>query len=346
MICYQPITLTNENYYFSRGLKPDKFNKTLIVPCGKCLACRSNKAREWSMRFSQEWNYYKQENTMFLTLTLDHIHLKNNEVEPRELQLFIKKVRRYFDSKRHRELHGLKEKPKIKYLGCGEYGKLFGRAHYHMIIFGLPNHLRGFRKVNRVHKARCLMDLVLYKKWNNGGISIGFCSNKSINYCAQYGLKSSIGVYCDKKRYKEKYGRNKPFLVMSKGIGKRYALDNAQNLMANLFIQYNQSKVSIPRQYMIWLEKAGYDIGDKLKEKALIEKDKMIRDLYMKYGLKPVSYKDFYLFEDYFDITKHDKLYNLWIHDNLVKRQTFESRHKRYLEFKELSNYNFEQEVA
>lgn len=345
MQCYQPIQLTIDNYYHKRGIKPDRYHTTHLVPCGKCLACRSAKAREWSMRFSHEWTKYNDNNSLFLTLTYDNKYVKYS-VEKRELQLYFKKLRRYFDSKNHLKLHGLKEKPKIVYLACGEYGKLFGRAHYHVIIFGLKNELKGFRKVNKVHQARSLIDRVLYTKWQKGGIAIGYCANKSIQYCCQYGLKSALGTHLDRKTYFERYKREKPFLLMSKGVGKSYAFLNALSLMENLYIQFGEAKVSIPRQYMIWLEKAGYRILDRLKEKVLIDKDKQIRDLYFKYGFQPVSYKDFYLFEEYFDITKHDKIYNFWIHENQIKKSKYESRHLRYLEIKQLSNYNFEQEVA
>lgn len=344
MQCYQPVLLTKENYFYKNGI--EWYNNNLYVPCGKCLACRSARAREWSMRFSQEWNFYKESETLFLTLTYDNEHLSES-VHQRELQLYFKKVRRYFDSKRHLELHGLKKKPRIMYLACGEYGKQFGRAHYHAIIFGLKNELQGFRKINRVNKAKCLTDLVLYKKWSKGGIAIGYCSNKSIQYCAQYGLKSALGTHLDRKTYFDRYKREKPFLLVSKGVGKRYALANAASLMENLYIQFGEAKVSIPRQYMIWLEKAGYRIHDKLVELSYIKRDEEIRNLYFKYGYTPKTYLDFASFEDYFDITKHERLLPLWWHSNRLKKLKYESRHKNYLEMKDLFNHiQFEEEVA
>ena len=92
------------------------------VPCRMCMECRLNYTREWAMRICNEANSY--DNNCFLTLTFNDEHLPNdNSIHKRDLQLFVKRLRKALVGK------------KIRYFGCGEYGGKFGRPHYHIIIF-------------------------------------------------------------------------------------------------------------------------------------------------------------------------------------------------------------------
>ena len=45
----------------------------MVVPCGKCMACRVKRTMEWSVRILDEASYYKA-NT-FLTLTYNDENL-------------------------------------------------------------------------------------------------------------------------------------------------------------------------------------------------------------------------------------------------------------------------------
>ena len=100
----------------------------LVVPCGKCFACRIKKRREWSLRLYHElemWN-----DAQFTTLTYADDSIPSGEGLPslrkRDLQLFFKRLRRH-----------LPEERSIRYFACCEYGDTTGRPHYHAIIYGL-----------------------------------------------------------------------------------------------------------------------------------------------------------------------------------------------------------------
>ena len=48
----------------------------LLVPCGKCLACRIARRQEWSMRCLHELSSF--DDAVFVTLTYDDDHLPPN----------------------------------------------------------------------------------------------------------------------------------------------------------------------------------------------------------------------------------------------------------------------------
>ena len=111
MICTSPISIKGDNGY-------------MFVPCGQCIACRINHAKEWATRIYGESRMHDE--NIFLTLTYDDEHLpKDNSVHKDEVQRFMKRLRKavYPD--------------KVRYFLCGEYGGQFGRPHYHVILFGL-----------------------------------------------------------------------------------------------------------------------------------------------------------------------------------------------------------------
>lgn len=54
MMCYNPIRLVTIDYYRKHGVI---LSNKRFIPCGKCLACLSQKAKEWTMRLSHEWYY-------------------------------------------------------------------------------------------------------------------------------------------------------------------------------------------------------------------------------------------------------------------------------------------------
>ena len=68
MRCTSPVRL--------RHLSPSIYPDGLLVPCGKCLACRIAKRTEWAMRMLHELSDY--EDAVFVTLTYDEDHIPSN----------------------------------------------------------------------------------------------------------------------------------------------------------------------------------------------------------------------------------------------------------------------------
>ena len=74
------------------GLNYKRFPHGLDVPCGRCEACRRNKAQEWSIRLLHELKYFDK--ASFITLTYDDDHLpKNRSLDKNDFQLFFKRFR-------------------------------------------------------------------------------------------------------------------------------------------------------------------------------------------------------------------------------------------------------------
>lgn len=121
----------------------------------------------------------------------------------RDIQLFMKRLRKYYDSKNN------KNPKEIRYYFCGEYGSKHKRPHYHAIIFG------------------ALLDVdTLSRLWPHGLVHVGTCTADSIQYVAGYVLKKFVN--------KKQDTITPEFTLMSRrpGIGF-YALDSYHNLSDN-----------------------------------------------------------------------------------------------------------------
>nr|WAE43589.1 MAG: replication initiator protein [Microviridae sp.] len=252
-----------------------KFPEGLEVPCGQCLQCRISKRREWSARILHERGYH--EKSMFLTLTYMDEKLPYNELavlptlRKRDLQLFIKRLRKILSYSGRR----------IKYFACGEYGKdsyviqkgsykyqtIGNRPHYHAIIFGL-----GLSQEDK----KMVMDCWPYADWSvpkivNG--AFGLAESDSIRYVAQYIDKKLSG----KQAIQEYVLKNREpvFRLLSQALGKRYAIENKDQIEQQKCITVRGQKMSIPRYY---LKKTGIN-PDILKENAIIKESEIVANL-------------------------------------------------------------------
>lgn len=191
------------------------------VPCGKCAVCLGNRRKEWAYRLLEEQKV--SESSIFLTLTYDDKNLiyggsANASVCVRDVQLFIKNVRKYLEA----------EKRRIRYYAVAEYGTKTERPHYHIIIFNCSSN-----------------DYELLKmKWDKGNIYIGDVNVKSIMYVAKYHVNK--GKYPD--------GTSPPFALMSRrpGIGNAYIERMRKYHRANkkaIYYSDFEKKVRLPRYY-------------------------------------------------------------------------------------------------
>lgn len=100
------------------------------VGCGKCVICREKKADEWACRAMCE-SQTSLSHPYFVTLTYNDLSIPTEGVVKKHVQNFLKRLRinveRYCNFKTN-----------IRYYACAEYGKKFGRGHYHLLLFNLP----------------------------------------------------------------------------------------------------------------------------------------------------------------------------------------------------------------
>lgn len=142
-------------------------------------------------------------NFTFLTLTYSDVYLpKNGDLSYRDLQLFIKKLRKLNTAK-------------LKYFAVGEYGEKDLRPHYHIILFGYEP--KDVKKIGRYYT-----DLLIQKLWYQGYNTVGGVTNRSLNYTLKYCTKNLHLNYAD-------LGLKKPKALISTNMGLNY-LENTNNI--------------------------------------------------------------------------------------------------------------------
>lgn len=246
------------------------------------MPCRIARAREWSVRMLHEMSCH--EASVFVTLTYNDENLPpDGSLQKRDLQLFWKRLRKALRGR------------KIRYYACGEYGEDTGRPHYHAICFGdLGNSISGDCEYN--------------KAWGKGFVKVGSVTYDSCRYVAQYIDKKYNG-----DKAKEVYGdRQPPFQVCSQGIGKQWALENAEYLKQNLGCTVKGKKVGLPRYYRKLL-----DISkDDLMELSL-EAERKEKEIYAEKGFVTES--------EYLHREKESREQNL---ENIKARLSIKKRNK------------------
>lgn len=216
--------------------KGNDYKELVTVACGKCLECLSKYSTEWSFRIYLEAQLHKE--VSFITLTYDNEHLpENGSLVRRDIQLFIKRLRKYV------------QPAKFRIFYCGEYGSKGGRPHFHLITFGYTPSDKVFffnSDGHPVYKSAEVSEI-----WKNGFVSVEDVTLDSAKYASKY----------MQKLQKIPAGHIKPFTGMSNrpGIGY-YALDLTWLDSDSIWI--NGKRINIPRYYLKVLEGAGFDFTD------------------------------------------------------------------------------------
>lgn len=159
----------------AKALNPD--NPTFVA-CGQCIGCRLDKVDQAATRCMHEAKMWPT--NCFLSLTFDDEHLPEDySVNIRTLQLFHKRLRKLLPQK-------------IRTYGCGEYGDLNQRPHYHSLIFNADFH--NDRKLYKHTESGPLYTSpTLSKAWPFGFSTIGSVTYASAAYVAGYATKKIGG---------------------------------------------------------------------------------------------------------------------------------------------------------
>ena len=193
----------------------------LNVPCSRCLPCRVNRARMWSVRIMHEVKLWPENS--FVTLTYNDENLpKNNSLCKQDCQKFIKRLRKNLYP------------AKIKYYLGAEYGDIGNRPHYHLIIFGLG----------------ASSQKLLNRTWGKGYVNIGNVTHDSARYVASYTLKKLYGP--EGEAYYHNKGILPEFSLMSKqpAIGLDFCLKYSEFLKQENSCNVKGVKVALPRYYV------------------------------------------------------------------------------------------------
>lgn len=188
MLCRHPFVRDRSGNVFT-SKNPQDWLRGVPFGCGKCLACRVKKRREWTTRLLLEM--LKHDCGCFLTLTYSEDYVPTTPdgkrtLSKRDLQLFLKRFRR--------NLEFYKKRPcKIRYFAAGEYGTHgTERPHYHIIIFGVSD-----LDIDVIRSVDAAWSDPAPKGQRGNGTSFGRwtldpLNDKRIAYCAGYVMKKLI----------------------------------------------------------------------------------------------------------------------------------------------------------
>lgn len=196
--------------------------RSLMIPCGTCIACKKSQSQAWALRCLLE--LHDHQSATFTTLTYapkyEPITLKK-----RDLQLFNKRLRR-------------KATKPLRFFASGEYGEQNGRPHYHAILYGA----NAATDAARIEMA-----------WGMGNAYTVAATPATIGYTAGYCAKkynAVKGIDHDRIDYTtgEEYRYQSEFLQMSRnpGIG-----GNARKY-ANSWKDYavlNGTRIPVPKYF-------------------------------------------------------------------------------------------------
>lgn len=227
MSCYAPISAWRSAKLGKDGKRAIQFtprgaftDMPLSLPCGKCIGCKLERSRVWAVRCLHERKMHKQ--SCFVTLTYDNEHLPHDgSLSLRDLQLFMKRVRAFFYRR---------DGVLIKHYGCGEYGDLNKRPHYHVLLFGCD--FPDKRKYSESSRGDVIYSSALLDSlWGLGSTKVGAVSFETAAYVARYCMKKVDGAKREAGHYLvyDMDGvvteRQPEFAIMSKrggGIGMSY----------------------------------------------------------------------------------------------------------------------------
>lgn len=148
MICENPV--------WSRGRTRGPF------PCRDCEPCRINRRRVWTGRLMLERSQVSE--ACFVTLTYSPRSIpKGGTLVPDHMSSYLKRLRDQVKPKRFR------------FYGCGEYGELSQRPHYHLVLFGLSP-----------------FDQRVASCWHSGFVKVGDATPESMQYVAGYVVKKIL----------------------------------------------------------------------------------------------------------------------------------------------------------
>lgn len=237
------------------------------LPCNDCIGCFRRTSLEWACRCVHEAQMHRY--NAYITLTYDDEHLpENNSLQHRDYVLFMKALRNQIARHNQNLLlsppplrgarAGGKSKLKtilsnylqenindasgapqkavahllpseIKFYMAGEYGELYGRPHYHSLLFGVDfadkTYLGKTKAGEKIYRS-----YTLEKLWPYGYSSIGAVTFNSAAYISRYIMKKRRGDG-NTENYEildletgEIYIKKKEYNCMSRaeGIGKAW----------------------------------------------------------------------------------------------------------------------------
>lgn len=229
----------------------------LLLPCGTCILCREEQARQQAIRIVHEASLY--EHNAFITLTYDDENLpEHNSLKYEDLRNFLKRLRKHlWKTKRIR----------IRHYSVGEYGDKSTRPHYHACVFG-ESFTEG-KEVIRTSPNVLWTSPVLQACWGKGFVSVGELNFETARYTASYIQKRLVR--------KQKYVRTdettgelipleQPRAIMSDNLGKGWFHKWIAQLVQHDHVVINGKPQKPPKAYDKYLLEISKSVSEEIKE--------------------------------------------------------------------------------
>lgn len=275
MACDSPLQLrrsyeTGKTY---AGEKRHWLDSSFTVSCMKCIGCRIERERQWTVRILHEAKRHDCQSNHFLTLTYDWKYCPEDySLVHRDFQLFMKRLRKAV------------EPAKVRFFMCGEYGEEDSRPHFHAIVFGLqiPD-LEPWRRNKRgdlVYKSEFIANI-----WGNGFITVGKVNETTAAYVSGYLTKDGSRDFYEEVENGgfphpvtgERVFRKPPYQCMSTnpGIGADWIDEFYPEVFRDDSVVVSKKtpkgrknvKAIVPKYYLRRLEKLDPSMALRIKEK-------------------------------------------------------------------------------
>lgn len=249
MPCYRPLRGWKTKQRTVNGKRGITFDRKLgfedqevKLPCGRCIGCRLEYARQWAMRCMHEASLH--DDNCFVTLTYEDAKLPyGNTLVKKDYQDFMKRLRWSIAPE------------KVRFYACGEYGDESLRPHYHAILFGYdpPDKIALPRK----SEYPLWTSPELEELWGHGYVTVGSVTFESAGYVARYVTKKITGDMAEKHywRVDEKTGKAHEvapeFALMSRrpGIGRDWIDKYGLEVYRHDSVIVNGREVLPPKYY-------------------------------------------------------------------------------------------------
>lgn len=213
---------------------------TFQLPCGKCISCRLEYARQWAIRCVHEAQMHPS--NCFITLTYSETNLKSPKLNYEDFQKFMKRLRAKYP-----------EQP----IGCfvtGEYGEKTKRPHWHAILFNFEfpdaTFLRTNERGDRIATSAILDEIWGLNDPEKKPNEIGGVTFESAGYVARYAAKKLVHGNDDEHDYQPISKKSSRYAI-GKAFLEKYYEDIFNE--GQVVLKTGQT-ASIPRYYEKWLK--------------------------------------------------------------------------------------------
>lgn len=220
------------------------------LPCGRCIGCRMEKARQWGIRCLHEKKMWPDNSYVTLTYN-DKFMPPGGSLCLRDVQLFMKRLRKARNASASNP---------IRFFLGGEYGDENKRPHYHALLFNCGFADRVLHGQNKRGEP-LYISRELERLWSVDGEPLGFCTIGEVTfdsavYCAKYALKKVNGdMAAAHYEIMDEDGiihdRRPEFAVMSRrpGIGATYYEKYGNEVLRSDSVVINGREVRPPKYY-------------------------------------------------------------------------------------------------